>query len=157
MIGHLQRNKARRAVELFDCIQSVDSFELASTLERALAGKFGEGVRDCPIMVEVNVSGEESKQGVPPGKSFALIEEIAVKCPHIKIEGLMTIGPLGGGAKAAGESFASLRKLRGEMREKFGLAMPHLSMGMSGDYAIAIEEGSTIVRIGTAIFGARHR
>ncbi|MDR1651246.1 MAG: YggS family pyridoxal phosphate-dependent enzyme [Synergistaceae bacterium] len=159
MIGHLQRNKARRAVELFGCIQSVDNIELAGALERIMAEKQGDspGHAVYPIMVEVNVSGEESKQGTAPEKSFALIEHIAVKCPHIEIKGLMTIGPITSDRKAIRASFASLRHLRDELRGKFGLKLPHLSMGMSGDYETAIEEGSTIVRIGTAIFGARGR
>jgi pyridoxal phosphate enzyme (YggS family) len=106
-------------------------------------------------MIEVNVSGEESKQGVSPENFFALMEDIAVKCPHIKIDGLMTVGPLTSDKKKAAASFASLRKLRDKAQEKFALSIPHLSMGMSGDFASAIREGSTIVRIGTAIFGER--
>ncbi|MDR3279650.1 MAG: YggS family pyridoxal phosphate-dependent enzyme [Synergistaceae bacterium] len=159
MIGHLQRNKARRALELFDCIQSVDNFELASALERIIAtNEDGERhLSPYPIMAEVNVSGEESKQGVSPEKCFALIEDIAVKCPHIEIKGLMTIGPISSDERMIGESFATLRGIRDDARGRFGLALPHLSMGMSGDYAIAIEEGSTIVRIGGALFGARDR
>jgi pyridoxal phosphate enzyme (YggS family) len=158
MIGHLQRNKARRATELFDCIESVDSIELAAIMERALnEGPEAEqrtGV--YPVMIEVNTSGEKSKHGVSPENCFALMEDIAVKCPHIQIAGLMTIGPLTSDEKIIAESFSLLRKLRDEARKKLGFPLPHLSMGMSGDYAVAIEEGSTIVRIGTAIFGGRH-
>ena len=158
MIGHLQRNKARRALELFSCVQSVDSAELAAALNRIASERNTDGEHTAasfPIMVEVNVSGEISKQGIIPEKSFALIEDIAVKCPRIEIIGLMTIGPLTGEEHKIGAAFGMLRNLRDEARKKFGLALPHLSMGMSGDYEIAIREGSTIVRVGTAIFGAR--
>ena len=158
MIGHLQRNKARRALELFKCIQSVDSIELASALERIIEESEESGVRfesPYPIMVEVNISGEISKQGVIPEKSFALIDDIAVKCPRIEITGLMTIGPLSDDEDKIRSAFASLRQLRDNAREKFGLGLPHISMGMSGDYEFAILEGSTIVRVGTAIFGSR--
>jgi uncharacterized pyridoxal phosphate-containing UPF0001 family protein len=110
-----------------------------------------------PIMIEVNVSGEYSKQGVTPEKCFALIDDIAVKCSKVEIIGLMTIGPMTGDTDRIGASFALLGKLREGAREKFSLEMPHLSMGMSGDYDLAIKEGSTIVRVGTAIFGSRDR
>jgi pyridoxal phosphate enzyme (YggS family) len=108
-------------------------------------------------MVEVNVSGEDTKHGVAPEKCFALIDNIAVKCPHVKIDGLMTIGPLRGDEKKIRDSFRTLRELKEEAKKRFDFAMRHLSMGMSGDCAAAISEGSTIVRIGTAIFGARDR
>ena len=158
MVGHLQRNKARRALELFDCIQSVDSVELASTLERIIEESDDGGEHfesPYPIMVEVNTSGEISKQGIMPEKSFALIDDIAVKCPSIVITGLMTIGPLTRDEGRIQGAFASLRQLKDSAREKFGLELPHLSMGMSGDFELAIIEGSTIVRVGTAIFGSR--
>jgi pyridoxal phosphate enzyme (YggS family) len=158
MIGHLQKNKARRAVELFDCVESVDSLELALVIERAVAEKSEVSKyfsRPYPIMIEVNTSGEDSKQGVKPEKSFAIIDDIRVKCPHVEIRGLMTIGPLAGGAAAAGRCFALLRELRDEARARSGLELASLSMGMSGDYAAAIREGSTIIRVGTAIFGSR--
>jgi len=158
MIGHLQRNKARRALSLFDCIQSVDSIELANALERIIEESAGGGERFAspyPIMIEVNISGEITKQGIMPEKSFALIEDIAVKCPCIEITGLMTIGPLTGEEGRIRSGFAALRKLRDSLREKSGLRLPHLSMGMSGDYELAVLEGSTVVRVGTAIFGSR--
>jgi pyridoxal phosphate enzyme (YggS family) len=158
MVGHLQRNKARKAVGVFDCVESVDSVGLALAIDRVVNERAGlEKIETYPIMIEVNVSGEESKQGVAPEKCFALIHEIAVKCSGIVIEGLMTIGPLTGDERVISSSFASLRRLRDEAREKFDFPMPHLSMGMSGDYAEAVAEGSTIVRVGTAIFGARRR
>ncbi|MDR3321053.1 MAG: YggS family pyridoxal phosphate-dependent enzyme [Synergistaceae bacterium] len=157
MIGHLQRNKARKAAELFDCIESVDSAELAFALDRIIMGTAEDlKVSLYPVMIEVNTSGEESKNGVWPDRAIWLIEEITRVCPRLTIEGLMTIGPIGGGARGARESFSLLRSLIIEARGKVGLSIPHLSMGMSGDFEIAIEEGSTLVRIGTGIFGARH-
>jgi pyridoxal phosphate enzyme (YggS family) len=159
MIGTLQKNKARRALALFDCIQSVDDVELAAAFERII----GENPEDTalalpyPVMVEVNVSGEDTKHGVAPEKCFALIDNIAVKCPHVEINGLMTIGPLSGDEKKIRGSFRTLRELKEKAKKRFDFAMHHLSMGMSGDYAAAISEGSTIIRIGTAIFGARDK
>ncbi|MDR1510546.1 MAG: YggS family pyridoxal phosphate-dependent enzyme [Synergistaceae bacterium] len=158
MIGHLQKNKARKALELFDCVESVDNTELALVIERVTRERSeAEGRTDgrCPIMIEVNVSGEETKQGISPEKCFALIDDIAVKCPHVEIKGLMTIGPMTDDEKKIGAAFAALRKLRDDARGKSGLILEHLSMGMSGDYTLAIMEGSTIVRIGSAIFGIR--
>jgi pyridoxal phosphate enzyme (YggS family) len=158
MIGHLQKNKARKALELFDCIESVDSLELALIIERVTRERSetpGFTGGRYPVMIEVNVSGEETKHGAPPEKCFALIDEIAVKCPHVEIKGLMTIGPRAGDEKSTGAAFGMLRKLRDDARERSGLVLEHLSMGMSGDYTLAITEGSTIVRIGSALFGAR--
>jgi pyridoxal phosphate enzyme (YggS family) len=159
MIGTLQKNKARKAIALFDCIQSVDHAALAETLERIVAESPEETklARPYPIMVEVNVSGEDTKQGVAPEKCFALIDSIAVKCTHVEISGLMTIGPLSEDEHKIRDSFSTLRELKEEAKKRFDFAMRHLSMGMSGDYAAAIGEGSTIVRIGTAIFGARQK
>ena len=159
MIGTLQKNKARRALSLFDCIQSVGDIELAAALERIIVEHSEETkfALPYPIMVEVNVSGENTKHGVEPEKCFALIGNIAVKCPHVEIDGLMTIGPLSEDEKKIKDSFRTLRELKEEAKKRFAFPMHHLSMGMSGDYAIAISEGSTIVRIGTAIFGARNK
>ena len=158
MVGHLQGNKARRALELFDCIQSIHSIELAGSLERIIRESGDNGGRfesPYPIMIEVNTSGEISKQGIMPEKSFALIDYIAVKCPRVEITGLMTIGPLTDDESRIRTAFESLRQLRDRAREEFGLGLPHLSMGMSGDFELAILEGSTIVRVGTSIFGSR--
>lgn len=160
MLGHLQRNKARKALELFDCIESVDSIDLARTLERIInenreSGAFtGDLYR---IFIEVNTSGESSKEGVEPEGALKLIEEVLVGAPNLNIDGLMTIGPLVGGEKEIRSSFSMLRELRELVRREFGIACRHLSMGMSGDFEMAIEEGSTIVRIGTGIFGERVR
>lgn len=152
MIGHLQRNKARRAVELFDCIQSIDGAELASLVERAARDR---GVASYPIMVEINTSGEASKSGAAPDGALSLIEHITANCPTLSVDGLMTIGPLTDDERRVRASFASLRELAVRARAEFGLAIPHLSMGMSGDFELAIAEGSTMVRVGTSIFGAR--
>ncbi|MDR0764114.1 MAG: YggS family pyridoxal phosphate-dependent enzyme [Synergistaceae bacterium] len=159
MIGTLQRNKARRALAMFDCIQSVGDITLAETLERII----GENPEETgfatpyPVMVEVNVSGEYTKQGVAPEKCFALIDGIAVKCPRVEIRGLMTIGPLTDDEHKMRDSFRTLRELREEAKKRFDFSMRHLSMGMSADYAAAIMEGSTMIRVGTAIFGARDK
>jgi pyridoxal phosphate enzyme (YggS family) len=156
MIGHLQRNKAKKAVELFDCIQSVDSFELALSLEKIVSERRDSGLISGPytIMIEVNASGEESKNGAAPDKCVGLAEKILNECPHLEVDGLMTIGPLLGGECRA--SFALLRSLAEGVNTALGRRMRHLSMGMSGDFETAIEEGGTLVRIGTGIFGARH-
>jgi pyridoxal phosphate enzyme (YggS family) len=156
MVGHLQRNKSRKAVELFDCVQSVDSFELASALDRIVAEKAGSGLKAGPfvIMIEANTSGEGSINGVSPGSCTALTEKIINECPNLRVDGFMTIGPLAGISESR-RSFALLRSLAWDARAKLGLAARHLSMGMSGDFEAAIEEGATIVRIGTGIFGAR--
>jgi len=149
-IGHLQRNKAGRAVELFDRVHSVDDAEVAEALSRhaAAAG------RTLPVLVEVNVSGEASKFGVAPGALAALLERVAA-LPGLALDGLMTVGPRGETAEAARPGFARLRGLRDEAERRLGRRLPELSMGMSGDFEVAVEEGSTMVRVGGAIFGPR--
>ena len=151
LIGHLQRNKARKALELFNIIESLDSEELASALERICA----ESDRRMDVLIEVNSSGEESKTGIAMDKAPALLDFLCEKCPHVSPLGLMTVGPLGGDEKAVRGAFAATRELREKMRTSSGLALPMLSMGMSGDFEKAIEEGSTEVRVGTSIFGQR--
>jgi pyridoxal phosphate enzyme (YggS family) len=159
MIGRLQRNKVRRAVNLFSCIQSVDGYELAMSIERAATERIESGEEPrgrYPVMVEVNTSNEKSKGGVEPGECANLVGKIVSGCHHLSVEGLMTIGPLYGGESETRASFGLLRELAAEARDRCEIDIPHLSMGMSGDFEIAIEEGSTMVRIGTGIFGARH-
>ena len=152
LIGHLQRNKARKALEIFDLIESVDSPELALTLNRIL----GEtGRTGYPVYAEINMSGEESKSGAAPESASELIRTIIKECPHLVLEGLMTIATHTDNEEDIRKSFISLRELRDKTEAEYEISIPELSMGMSGDYRIAIEEGSTIVRIGTAIFGAR--
>jgi pyridoxal phosphate enzyme (YggS family) len=143
MIGHLQRNKARRAVEIFDTIETVDDAALGATLSR-----LGER-RSAPVrvLVEVNLAAEASKSGVAPGALAALVAELRA-CPFLSVDGLMTVPPIG----PAGEMRPYFRRLR-ELRD--GLGLRELSMGMSNDFETAIEEGATIIRVGTAIFGER--
>jgi PLP dependent protein len=146
LIGHLQSNKARRAVALFDWIHSVDSPKLADALDR-LAAELG---RRPKVLVEVNTAGEASKEGVAPGEALALVEHVA-RLEHLELRGLMTVGPLEG---RPDEAFRRLAALQSEARKRHG-ALDTLSMGMSGDFEVAIEAGATMVRIGSALFGAR--
>jgi pyridoxal phosphate enzyme (YggS family) len=143
LIGHLQANKARRAVELFDMIQTVDSARLAERLDQAAAGP-------VDIMIEVKLSPEESKAGVSPEDLPRLVEAVAA-CPNLRLRGLMTMPPWSDEAEPSRPYF---RRLRG-LAEASGVA--GLSMGMSHDFETAIEEGATLVRIGTALFGPRRR
>ena len=149
-IGHLQRNKAGRAVELFDRVHSVDDAEVAEALSRhaVTAG------RTLPVLVEVNVGGEASKFGVAPDGLAALLERVAA-LPGLALDGLMTVGPPVERAEEARPGFARLRELRDGAERRLGLRLPELSMGMSGDFEVAVEEGSTMVRVGGAIFGPR--
>ena len=141
LIGHLQSNKARKAVDLFEWIHSVDSPRLADALDR-IAAELGLRPR---VLVEVNTSGEASKHGVAPHDARGLVDYVRA-LPHLSLEGLMTIGPLEGDPRTA---FQRLRTLRDESE------LNELSMGMSGDFEVAIACGATHVRIGTAIFGPR--
>ncbi len=143
LIGHLQANKARKAVELFDLVQTVDSGRLATRLDEAAAGR---GALD--VMLEVKLSGEESKAGVGPEQAPELIVAVQA-CPHLRLRGLMTMPPWSDEAEPSRPYFRRLR----ELAERNGLTQ--LSMGMSHDFEVAIEEGATIIRIGTALFGPR--
>ena len=151
LIGQLQKNKARRALETFDLIESVDSVELALLLNRILE----ESGRDFPVYLEINMSHEASKSGADEKDAPKLLEDIMERCPRLAVFGLMTMAPLDGDEKAVREAFSGLRILRDRLKQQSGLALPELSMGMSGDFRYAIEEGSTLVRVGTAIFGER--
>ena len=150
LIGHLQSNKAGAAVTHFDRIQSVDSLRLARRLARLAA----EQGRVLSVLLQVNTGEDPRKYGWSPEGLRADQREI-LALPALQIEGLMTIGPLTGGREAAREAFARLRRLAGELREETGLALPELSMGMSGDLEDAVAEGSTLVRIGSDLFGSR--
>jgi len=150
MIGHLQRNKAGQAVELFDRIHGLDDETLAGAVSR----RASESGRRVKALVQVNVSGEATKYGVAPGAAAALVRYVA-GLPGIDLDGLMTIAPFGEGAEDARPHFARLRALRDAIVMETGVPLPVLSMGMSGDYEVAVEEGSTMVRIGTALFGPR--
>ncbi|MDI6739848.1 MAG: YggS family pyridoxal phosphate-dependent enzyme [Candidatus Edwardsbacteria bacterium] len=154
LIGHLQSNKAKKAVEIFSLIHSVDSAALAQEIGRR-AGTLGK-VQD--ILIEVNTSGEGQKFGLMPdeGNILKAVAEIK-KIKGIKILGLMTVGPLTGDERRIRESFQTLRRLFDRLRSENlpNVEMRYLSMGMSGDFEAAIEEGSTMVRVGSAIFGSR--
>ncbi len=149
-IGHLQRNKARKLVPLVDIVESVDSEEIATVLERICA----ENARQLEVLVEVNSSAEESKTGAPIEKIPPLVDFVREKCPHLVLRGLMTIGPLDGEELLVRRAFDSVRELRDKLKNGAD-DLPCLSMGMSGDFEWAIEQGSTEVRVGTAIFGNR--
>ncbi|KPK57773.1 MAG: hypothetical protein AMK73_09780 [Planctomycetes bacterium SM23_32] len=147
MIGHLQRNKVKQALPLFDVIQSLDSVRLA----RAISAR---AERPVPVYVEVNVAGEESKFGVPPQRVRALVQE-AARLPNVHIEGLMTMEPYSEDPEDARPCFRRVRALFEELRDLDapGVDLRVLSMGMTGSYRVAVEEGATMVRIGTAVFG----
>ena len=150
MIGHLQRNKAGKVVEWFDRVHGVDDLELG----RALSTRASATQRVLPVMVEVNVSGEPSKFGVAPEQLEPLLDALRA-LPGLALDGLMTIGHPVERAEDARGDFVRLRELRDRCERSLGLALPQLSMGMSGDYEVAVEEGATLVRIGSALFGAR--
>jgi pyridoxal phosphate enzyme (YggS family) len=151
LIGHLQTNKVARAVDLFDLIESVDSVRLAEALERSAAARG----RTVSILLQVNVSGEASKEGVSPEELSQLAAE-ALRLPHVRVQGLMTIAPYTTQPEEVRPVFRRLRELREDLREHFPQgSWDALSMGMSNDFEVAIEEGATMVRIGRAIFGER--
>jgi len=149
-IGHLQSNKAKKAAEIFDVIHTLDSAKLARRLD-AEAGSAGvhPGI---DVLIEVKLSSEPAKAGAGPGDVAALIEAIR-GCPHLRLLGLMTMPPWSDDAEASRPYFARLRELAAEN----GLRQPALSMGMSHDLEVAIEEGATMVRVGTALFGPRRK
>ena len=150
MIGHLQRNKAGRAVELFDRVHGVDSADLAQALSRRAVAA---GCR-LPVLVEVNVSGEAAKFGAAPAALVGLLERVA-GLPGLALDGLMTVGARVERAEDARAGFARLRMLRDRGERALGVKLPELSMGMSGDFEVAVEEGATMVRVGSALFGER--
>jgi pyridoxal phosphate enzyme (YggS family) len=150
LIGHLQSNKARLAVIHFDRIQSVDSEKLLLMLDRAAA----EAGRKMPVLLQINAGHDPAKFGVDPAAAAPLLA-YALTRPHLQVDGLMTIAPLSNDAAAAQRTFANLRRLRDELSAGFGVPLRELSMGMSGDLGAAIAEGSTLVRVGTTLFGAR--
>jgi PLP dependent protein len=149
MIGHLQKNKAKAAVRLFDLIHSIDSIRLAEEVN-ACASKDNKVQR---VLIEVKLSAEESKYGVPGGELTGLVGAVTAM-KNLKLEGLMTIPPFFNDPEMARPFFRELRELRNNA-EKNGYALPELSMGMTNDFEVAILEGATMVRIGTGIFGER--
>jgi PLP dependent protein len=151
-IGHLQRNKARRAVELFDRIDSVDSLALTQRLEAAAAG----AAKRLPVLVEVHLGGEATKSGVTEADLPALAEGFA-SLAHVELRGLMTIPPYSDDPERARPYFRKLRELRDALSAKVGRPLPVLSMGMSHDFEVGIEEGATEIRVGTSLFGERSK
>jgi PLP dependent protein len=152
LIGHLQSNKAARAAKIFNSVDSVDDFPLAQRLERACGELKGE--RNLRVLIEVHIGGEEAKSGVSIEELPSLGDKIA-GLPGLELAGLMCIPPFADNIEGARPFFRRLRELRDDLAKKIGLRLPVLSMGMSHDFEVAIEEGATEVRIGTAIFGAR--
>jgi PLP dependent protein len=150
LIGHLQSNKVRPALPLFELIHGVDSLDLLTHIDH-VAADLGMFPR---VLLQVNVAGEASKFGFAPGKLLELVEEI-VKLERVQIEGLMTIPPLASAAEHSRRYFVALRELRDKLAAEFRFPLPELSMGMSNDFRVAVEEGATMVRVGTAIFGER--
>ena len=150
LIGRLQRNKVRPALELFDCLHSVDSVAL---LERIASIADETGARPR-VLLEVNVSGERSKGGLRPDEVDAAVER-ALALPRLTLEGFMTMAPFTPKPEETRPCFARLRELRDRMQEKFGAPLPRLSMGMTNDYTVAVEEGATWIRLGTVLFGER--
>jgi PLP dependent protein len=150
LVGSLQSNKARGAVELFDLIHAVDRLRLAHALDAA-AARQGK-VQD--VLIQVNQGGETTKSGVEPEAAPELLQEVA-RLPHLRVLGLMTMPPWFPDPETARPYFRALRELRDRLRNLSGLPLTELSMGMSGDFAVAVEEGATLVRVGTAIFGSR--
>ncbi len=150
MIGHLQTNKCRDTVALFQMVQSVDSLHLAEELNK----RAEQAAKTLPILLEVNIVGEASKFGYKPEVLLAEFERINA-LPRLEIHGLMTVPPWSPLAERARPVFRKLRELKEQCEQKLGVPLPHLSMGMTGDFEVAIEEGATIVRIGTALFGER--
>ncbi len=151
-IGHLQRNKARKALALFDSIHSVDSVRLARHLDRVA----GELNRKTSIFLQVNAAGEESKSGFAVGELAEALPDLA-GLSNLEVAGLMSIPPVVAQPEAARSSFRALRALRDDLQQGTGMSLPGLSMGMSHDFEVAIEEGATIVRVGSSIFGPRRR
>lgn len=155
MIGNVQSNKARKVAGLFARVDTIDRFSIAEKLDTAVA----EGARGerLSILIEVKLGGEQTKSGAEEAALAQLAEDVAQKCPNLELRGLMTIPPYADDAAQARPYFRKLRDLRDELQRKIGAQLPALSMGMSHDFEVAIEEGATEVRIGTAIFGEREK
>lgn len=151
LIGHLQSNKVRAALELFDFIHSVDSEKLVDRINQ-IADAMGAVPH---ILLEVNVSGEKSKSGLKPSEVKPLLVHIMASCPRVTVEGLMTMAPFSENPEDSRPYFRQLRELRDALETELDISLPRLSMGMSGDYEVAVEEGATYVRLGTVLFGER--
>jgi pyridoxal phosphate enzyme (YggS family) len=152
LIGHLQRNKARKAAELFEGVDSIDKVETARALEAACAA----AGRTLDILLEMNTSGEATKFGFAGEEELLAAVEPILGLPHLRLRGLMTVGPLTADREQVRGAFRRLARLFDRLRGRYGrLPLEVLSMGMSGDFETAVEEGSTLVRLGTALFGSR--
>jgi PLP dependent protein len=152
LIGHLQSNKATRAAELFESVDSVDSLRLAERLNEAAVGLD----RRLEVLIEINIGGESAKSGLDPGsEELHALLDAQPRLANLVIRGCMTVPPFTPDPEGSRDCFRQLRELRDRWRARSGLPLPELSMGMSHDFEVAIEEGSTCVRVGTAIFGAR--
>jgi hypothetical protein len=151
LVGHLQRNKAKHVAGRFALIHSLDSAELADELDKRAAA-CGAKQR---VLLQVNVAGEAQKSGCAPGEASVMAHRIAAQ-PHLALEGLMTIAPFTDDQDVQRRTFRGLRVLRDALQEE-GLWLPTLSMGMSADYGVAVEEGATVIRLGTVLFGPRER
>jgi len=147
LIGHLQRNKARVVAGRFDLVHSLDSLELARELDR-------RSTTPQRVLLQVNVAGEAQKSGCAPEQAPTLARQVA-ELEHLRLEGLMTLAPLTDDEDVQRRTFRDLRVLRDRIKEEEGVWLPTLSMGMSGDYAPAVLEGATVIRLGTALFGPR--
>jgi len=147
LIGHLQRNKVKQAIELFDMIHAVDSMRLAEEIEKRAA----MAQEIVPVLIEVNVSGEEAKFGATP-EEVSELAQMMDRMPNVDLGGLMTMAPFVDDAEQVRGVFSALRELRDRIQDEYGIALPALSMGMTQDYEVAIEEGATMVRIGSAVF-----
>lgn len=152
LVGPLQANKARRAVELFDVVEAVHSLDLARRLDR-IAGELRPG-RPLPVLLEVNVDADPAKAGFVPDAVAAALAELS-QLPNLRFDGLMTIGRLVGTPDEARSTFVALRELGARLRAANPRLGPELSMGMTDDFEVAVEEGATIVRVGRALFGER--
>ena len=150
LIGSLQTNKCRDAVRFFEMIHSVDRFEVVEQLEKFAANS----AKSLPVLLQVNVAGESSKHGFSPDQLLADLDRINAR-EHVEIHGLMTIAPWSEDPEKVRPIFHRLNELKAECERRLGAPLPHLSMGMSGDFEIAIEEGATMIRLGTILFGPR--
>lgn len=151
MIGHVQSRKAAQVAGAFALVHTLDSRKLADTMERRLVALD----RRQPVLFEINVGDEPQKSGIAAADLPELADYVLEQCPHLEVQGLMCLPPVFDAGDAARPYFARLRNLRDVLRQRTGLPLPHLSMGMSGDFPGAVKEGATIVRIGTDIFGPR--
>jgi pyridoxal phosphate enzyme (YggS family) len=154
MIGHLQRNKVKYIAEKVDIIHSVDSIRLAEEIDRRVTA----ANRDMDILIQVNAAGEDSKFGVAPGETKTLLEHILEDCGHLRVKGLMGIAPIADNPNDVRRFFSEMKALYDDIKHEYAddrLSFSWLSMGMTQDFEVAIEEGSNLVRVGTGIFGPR--